>query len=124
MADKNKVKAMTAERRRRRVRGKVHGTTDCPRLTVCKSLNNVSVQIVDDVKRITLVGIASNSKVMRGLVTDKDNKTVVAKKTGAKIAELAKEKGIVTVVFDRNCYQYHGRVKAIAEGAREGGLKF
>jgi large subunit ribosomal protein L18 len=61
---------------------------------------------------------------MRGLVAEKDNKTVVAKKTGAKLAELAREKGIVKVVFDRNCYQYHGRVKAIAEGAREGGLKF
>jgi large subunit ribosomal protein L18 len=124
MADKNKVKMMMAERRRRRVRSKVQGTTECPRLTVSKSLKNVTVQIVDDVKRITLVGIASNSKVMRDLVTGKDNKTVVAKKTGAKLAELAKEKGIVSVVFDRNRYQYHGRVKAIAEGAREGGLKF
>jgi len=124
MADKNKFKMMTAERRRRRVRSKVKGTSERPRLTVCKSLNNVTVQIVDDVKRVTLIGIASNSKVMRDLVAKADNKTVVAKKTGAKLAELAKEKGIVSVVFDRNCYQYHGRVKAIADGAREAGLKF
>ncbi len=115
---------MTAERRRRRVRSKVKGTSECPRLTVRKSLKNVTVQIVDDVKRITLVGIASNSKAMRDVLAKADNKTVVAKKTGAKIAELAKQKGIVAVVFDRNRYQYHGRVKAIAEGAREGGLKF
>lgn len=124
MADKNKDKMMIAERRRRRVRSKVKGTTECPRLTVCKSLKNVTVQIVDDVKRVTLVGVASNSKIMRDLVAKSDNKTVVAKKTGAKLAQLAKEKGIVTVVFDRNRYRYHGRVKAIAEGAREAGLKF
>jgi large subunit ribosomal protein L18 len=124
MADKNKVKMMMAERRRRRVRGKVHGTSDCPRLTVCKSLNNVTVQIIDDVKHVTLIGLASNSKTMQSLLKDKDTKTVIAKKTGVKAAELAKAKGIQLVVFDRNRCQYHGRIKAVAEGAREAGLKF
>jgi large subunit ribosomal protein L18 len=124
MADKNKDKMMTAERRRRRVRSKVKGTTECPRLTVCKSLKHVTVQVIDDVKRVTLVGVASNSKVMKDLLAKSDNKTVVAKKTGVKLAQMAKEKGIVAVVFDRNRYRYHGRVKAIAEGAREAGLRF
>ncbi len=124
MADKNFVKNRIAERRRTRVRGKVFGTDSCPRLTVCKSLNNIAAQIVDDEKRITLVGLASNSVTMREIVEKSDNKTAVAGKVGRKIAELAKAKGIETVVFDRNRNRYHGRVKALAEGVREGGLKF
>ena len=106
------------------MRSKVRGTTDCPRLSVRKSLKNVTVQIIDDVKHVTLVGLASNSKTMQELLQEKDTKTVVAKKTGMKAAELAKAQGIRAVVFDRNRYRYHGRVKAVADGAREGGLKF
>jgi large subunit ribosomal protein L18 len=124
MADKNVVKSRMAERRRRRVRGKVIGNTERPRLTVCKTLKNVTVQLVDDVRRVTVVGLASNSKAMQELIAAEDTKTVVAKKVGAKVAEMAKEKGVKTVVFDRNRYQYHGRVKAVADGVREGGLKF
>ena len=112
------------ERRRRRVRGKVKGTGDCPRLTVFRSLKNVVVQVVDDVKGVTLVGLSSDSKVVRDIVDAADTKSVVAKKVGAKIGELAKAKGVTSVVFDRNTNLYHGRVKAVAEGAREGGLKF
>jgi large subunit ribosomal protein L18 len=124
MADKNVVKNKIAERRKRRVRGKVLGTAERPRLTVCKTLSNVSVQVVDDIQGITLVGLASNSKLMRELIEAADTKTAAAKKVGTKVAELAKAKGIETVVFDRNRYRYHGRVRAVAEGAREGGLKF
>ena len=124
MADKNKVKDKMAERRRRRVHGKVFGSSERPRLTVRKSLKNVVVQVVDDEKRVTLVGLASYSKAMAGLVAKADTKTVAAKKVGKRLAELAREKGIELVVFDRNQYQYHGRIKAVAEGAREGGLKF
>ena len=124
MADKNIVKSRMAERRRRRVRGKVKGTGDCPRLTVFRSLKNVVVQVIDDVKGVTLVGLSSDSKVMREMVDAADTKSVVAKKVGAKVGELAKAKGITSVVFDRNENLYHGRVKAVAEGAREGGLKF
>ena len=113
-----------AERRRRRVRGKVFGTGERPRLTVCKSLQNVAVQIVDDEKRVTLVGLSSRSKEMRKAVEQSDTKTAVAKNVGLRIAELAKAKGIEFVVFDRNESPYHGRVRAVAEGAREGGLKF
>jgi large subunit ribosomal protein L18 len=113
-----------AERRRRRVRGKVFGSTERPRLTVRKTLKNVTVQLIDDVKRVTIVGLASNSKAMADLIAADDTKTAAAKKVGTKLAELAKEKGVKSVVFDRNRYRYHGRVKAVAEGAREGGLKF
>ena len=124
MADKNVEKNRMAERRRRRVRGKVKGNADRPRLTICRSLRNVVVQVIDDVKGVTLVGLSSKSKVIREIIDAADTKSIVAKKVGAKVGELAKAKGITEVVFDRNHNLYHGRVKAVAEGAREGGLKF
>ncbi len=124
MADKNIVKDKMAARRRRRVRSKVMGTSERPRLTVKKSLKNMFVQIIDDVNHTTVIGLSTTSKTMAGVIESSDNKTVAAKKVGVKIAELAKAKGVETVVFDRNQYRYHGRVKAVAEGAREGGLKF
>jgi len=124
MADKNVVKQTKAGRRRRRVRGKVAGTSVRPRLTVHKTLKNITAQIVDDENRVTLIGVASNSKAMTEMLESSDNKTQAAKKVGLKIAEFAKAKGIESVVFDRNQYRFHGRVKAVAEGAREGGLQF
>lgn len=124
MADKSVVKQKMAERRRRRTRAKSFGTAERPRLTVRKSLKNVFVQIVDDVSRITLIGLASNSKLAQEVLKGSKNKTDVARKIGVKIAELAKAKGVETVVFDRSSSIYHGRVKAVAEGARKGGLKF
>lgn len=124
MADKNKVKNKMSERRRLRVRSKITGTAERPRLTVSKSLNNVTVQIVDDVNHRTLVGLSSRSTVMSSLIEASDNKTARAGKVGQKLAELAKEKGIEAVVFDRNRYRYHGRIKAVADGARKGGLQF
>jgi large subunit ribosomal protein L18 len=123
MADKNLVRSKKAERRRRRVRGKVVGTAQRPRMTVAKSLNNTFVQIIDDEKGITLVGLATNSKSVAAELKKDDTKTTAAKLVGKKIAAMAKENGISEVVFDRNQYKYHGRVKAAAEGAREGGLK-
>ena len=80
--------------------------------------------MIDDEKAVTLVGVASNSKAMTGVIEKKDTKTAAAKKVGLKLAELAKEKGIKSVIFDRNRYRFHGRVKAVADGAREGGLDF
>lgn len=124
MADKNIQKAVKAERRRKRVHGNVLGTAQRPRLTVAKSLKNVFVQIVDDEKHTTLIGLSTNSKELAGSAKGKATKTDKAKQVGLKIAELAKAKGIEAVVFDRNQYRFHGRVKAVAEGAREGGLKF
>ncbi|MBK7143486.1 MAG: 50S ribosomal protein L18 [bacterium] len=124
MADKNIIKNKQADRRKSRVRKKVLGTSERPRLTVRKSLRNVFAQIIDDEKMSTLIGIASDSKEMQTVISEKDNKTAAAKKVGLKLAELAKAKGIESVVFDRNRFRYHGRIKAVADGAREGGLKF
>ena len=106
------------------MRGKVFGTGERPRLTVAKSLKNMFVQIVDDEKGVTLIGLSTNSKTVVPELDKKANKTAAAKLVGVKIAQIAREQGIETVIFDRNQYQYHGRVKAVAEGAREGGLKF
>ncbi len=124
MADKNILKAKKATRRRRRVRGQVFGTANRPRLTVAKSLNNIFAQIIDDEKQVTLAAVASNGKNIKPDVTGKMNKTEVAKKVGEKMAQVALEKGIEAVVFDRNRNRFQGRVKAVADGAREAGLKF
>ncbi len=124
MADKNILKAKKATRRRRRVRGHIFGTASRPRLTVAKSLNNVFAQIIDDEKQVTLAAVASNGKNIKSDITNKMNKTEVAKKVGERMAQVALEKGIETVVFDRNRNQFQGRVKAVADGAREAGLKF
>jgi large subunit ribosomal protein L18 len=124
MADKNIVKQKQADRRRLRVRKKVVGTLECPRLTVAKSLKNIFVQLIDDQRGVTLVALSSNSKGFDGDRSGKTTKTTIAKQVGMKLAEMAKAKGIGTVVFDRNKYRFHGRIKAVADGAREGGLQF
>jgi len=124
MADKLKIKAAQGNRRKMRVRKKILGTAERPRLTVCRSLQNVTAQLIDDERSTTLIGLSTGSKLLSGVIKDSDSKTVQAKAVGMKIAELAKAKGIESVVFDRNRFRYHGRVKAVAEGAREGGLKF
>lgn len=121
MADKNITKQKQAFRRRMRVRNQISGTAERPRLTVAKSLKHVFVQLIDDEKGITLVGLASNSEPFESA---KGNKSAIAKQVGQKVAELAKTKGIEAVVFDRNRYRFHGRIKAVADGARAGGLKF
>ncbi|MEW5993288.1 MAG: 50S ribosomal protein L18 [Candidatus Zixiibacteriota bacterium] len=117
-------KQRRAERRRRRVRRHVFGTAERPRLTVAKSLKNVFAQLVNDEQMVTLVAAASNSKEIVSELKDGMKKTEVAFKVGELIARLAKGKGITRVVFDRNRNVYHGRVKAVAEGARKGGLEF
>ena len=106
--------------RHKRVRGKVSGTPERPRLNVFRSETNIYAQIIDDTKGITLV---SASSLEKGFECD-GTKTDAAKKVGQMVAERAKAKGIDTVVFDRGGYVYHGRVQALAEGAREGGLQF
>ena len=123
MADKNVVKGVKAKRRRLRVRGKVSGTPARPRLTVAKTLNNIFVQIIDDVNRVTLASAATNSKDVMAEFKDDMNKTKKAFVIGGVIAKVALEKGIEQVVFDKNVSRYHGRVKAVADGARKGGLK-
>ncbi len=106
--------------RHKRVRAKISGTAERPRLNVFRSLSNIYAQIIDDTTGMTLV---SASTVEKGFEGNGGNKEA-AKKVGIMIAERAKEKGITDVVFDRGGYVYHGRVQELAEGAREGGLRF
>jgi large subunit ribosomal protein L18 len=111
------------EKRKSRIRRKLSGTAARPRLTVYKSLKHMYAQLVDDVAGKTLLSVSTNSKALKGEVKD-DDKTAAAKRVGAAIAKAAKEKGIEAVVFDRNGFDYHGRVQAVAAAAREAGLKF
>ena len=103
-----------------RVRGKISGTPECPRLNVFRSNANIYAQIIDDVNGVTLVSANTLEKDFEGAAGNCE----AAKKVGAVLAERAKAKGIEEVVFDRGGYVYHGRVAALAEGAREGGLNF
>lgn len=107
-------------KRHRRVRSKISGTPECPRLDVFRSGKHIYAQIIDDVNGTTLCSASSLSKNFEGSGGNKDG----ARKVGSMIAEAAKSSGISEVVFDRGGYIYHGRVKELAEGAREGGLKF
>ena len=112
------IKYEKRKRRHARVRAKVSGTAARPRLVVFRSLMNTYAQLIDDENSIILIGTSDlKSK-------DKGTKTEKAKKVGEDLAKKAGEKKITTVVFDRNGYKYHGRVKALADGAREAGLKF
>ena len=108
------------ERRHRRVRRKVSGTTECPRLCVYRSNSNIYAQVIDDVKGVT---IAQASTLDKAVKTKKSNKEA-AKEVGTLIAKRAIEKNIKTVVYDRGGYIYHGIIKELAEAAREAGLEF
>ena len=106
--------------RHTRVRGKISGTAERPRLNVFRSLNHIYAQLIDDVKGVTIVAASS---VEKDFGENGGNKAA-ARKVGETLAKRALEKGIECVVFDRGGYIYHGRVQELAEGAREGGLKF
>ena len=108
------------QKRHVRVRGKISGTPERPRLNVYRSLNHIYAQIIDDVNGVTLVSASSVEKVFEGLGSNCE----AAKKVGEAVAKRALDKGISEVVFDRGGYVYHGRVQALAEGARAGGLQF
>lgn len=112
-------KTFARNRIKRRVRGKIHGTSECPRLSVFRSNKQIYAQIIDDRAGKTLAAAGS-----LGADEAKGAKLDQAAAVGKMIAEKAKAAGIETVVFDRNGYLYHGRVKTLAEAAREGGLKF
>ncbi len=107
-------------KRHKRVRAKISGTPEMPRLTVYRSNANIYAQIIDDVAGVTLCAASTTEKGFEGIGSNKE----AAKKVGGMIAARALEKGITTVVFDRGGYVYHGRVSELADGAREGGLKF
>ena len=107
-------------KRHKRVRGKISGTAERPRLAVYRSNANISAQIIDDANGVTLVAASTYEKDFEGIGSNKE----AARNVGKTLAERALAKGISTVVFDRGGYIYHGRVSELAEGAREGGLKF
>ncbi len=107
-------------RRHKRVRGKISGTAERPRLNVFRSSTNIYAQIIDDVAGHTLCAASTLEKGFEGKGSNKE----AARKVGKLIAQKAAEKGITNVVFDRGGYIFHGRVKELAEGAREGGLNF
>lgn len=107
-----------------KIRSKISGIKEKPRLTIYRSLNNIFAQLIDDSEGKTLVSASSLSKELAEELKSTKGKTSKSKMVGKLVAKKALEKNISQVVFDRNGYRYHGRVKAIADGAREGGLKF
>lgn len=123
-----KLRTREDRRRRRhlRVRKKIYGTAQRPRLVVYRSLKNIEGQLVDDDAGVTLLGVSTVAPELRRLRAGNPGltKTELARAAGKLLAERARARGIEGVVFDRGGYKYHGRVRAFAEGAREGGLKF
>lgn len=120
-----KSRQLQRTRRHLRVRSKVVGSAERPRLVIFRSLRNTEGQLVDDLARTTLLGISTLGPELKDLTIEGSNRKIEqAFAAGKALAAKAREKGIETVVFDRGGYRYHGRVKAFADGAREGGLKF
>lgn len=118
--DKNIKKSAGLKKRHFRVRNKVHGTATKPRLYVCRSLRHISAQLIDDDAGKTLATVTSNTKDF----SKNGGNIEGAKEIGAAIAKAAQDKSVTEVVFDRGGRQYHGRIKALADAARESGLKF
>jgi large subunit ribosomal protein L18 len=118
-----KTKAETRTRRKASIRKKVNGTSERPRLSVFRSAKHIYAQVIDDVAHNTIAMASTMDESLKGSLTGL-KKSEKAKKIGAAIAERCKAKGIEAVVFDRNGFIYHGRVQALADAAREAGLKF
>ena len=123
MPDKNKAKALRLQRRKFSVRNGLFGTTERPRLSVFRSDKHIYAQVIDDMAGRTLAAVASTAADVRGDLANGGN-VAAAKKVGLAIAERAKAAGVTKVQFDRGGRKYHGRVKALADAAREGGLQF
>ena len=115
-----KDKNAARKRRHARVRAKISGTSECPRLCVYRSNRHISAQVIDDENGVTLVSATTQEKSFEGIGSNKE----AARKVGETVAKRAIEKGIETVVFDRGGYLYHGRVSELADGARKAGLRF
>jgi large subunit ribosomal protein L18 len=125
MGNLKKSRSRLRARRRKRIRKKINGTAERPRLVVFRSLKNIEGQVVDDDGSRTIVGLSTLAEELRGFKAESRNPSVEkAREAGKLLAKKAKEAGVGRVVFDRGGYKYHGRVKAFAEGAREGGLEF
>ena len=118
-----KAREEARKRRQRRVRAHVSGTADRPRLNVFRSLAHIYAQVIDDKTGVTLVSASTVDTELRAEMTGK-KKAEQAKAVGQAVAKRALAKGLTKVTFDRGGYRYHGRVKALADGAREGGLEF
>ncbi|QIC19044.1 50S ribosomal protein L18 [Lactobacillus iners] len=114
------MKTSCAQKRHRRIRGKISGTAERPRLSIFRSNKNIYAQLIDDVEGVTLASASTNDKA----ITAEGSKIEQAAQVGKALAEAASKKNIKTVVFDRSGYLYHGRVAALAEAARENGLEF
>ncbi len=121
MSDIAKARRQGRIRRHRRVRKKVHGTAARPRLAVYRSNKHISAQVIDDIAGVTLASVSTTEAALRG---DVNSNIDAASKAGALLAERAKAAGVEQVVFDRGRYRFQGRVKALADAAREGGLSF
>lgn len=119
----SKLRKVSRLKRKKSIRKRISGTAERPRLSVFRSSKHIYAQLVDDIKGDTLISANSVEKTARDLPKF-DSKVAMAEHIGKVLAERAKEKGIETVVFDRNGFLYHGRVKALSSGAREAGLKF
>ncbi|GAB1443056.1 50S ribosomal protein L18 [Ignavibacteriales bacterium] len=107
-----------------KIRARIFGTVDRPRLTVTRSLNQIYAQLIDDNASATLVAASSLTKELQDEIKNAKGKTAKSKVVGIHLAKMAQAKDISSIVFDRNGYKYHGRVKALADGLREGGLQF
>jgi len=117
------AKVIARQKRKKRIRAKMLGTSEKPRLVVFRSLNNIQSQLVDDIEQKTILSASTLGKSIKGEIKNKSN-IEAAKIIGELIAKKAAKAGIKEVVFDRGGYLFHGRVKALAEAARKGGLKF
>jgi large subunit ribosomal protein L18 len=117
-------KRLARFKRKVRIRQRMRGTAAKPRLSVFRSAKHISAQVIDDIAGKTIAAASSLEKDVRGQKASFENKTAQATFIGKLIAERAQEKGVKQVVFDRNGFLYHGRVKAVSDGAREAGLKF
>lgn len=121
---KVQLKTKKLQRRKQGIRNKISGTSERPRLSVYRSLSHIYAQLIDDVNGTTIIAASSRDKEISDAVSNADSKIERSKITGKLLAERAQSKGVTEVVFDRNGKLYHGRVKALAESAREGGLSF
>jgi large subunit ribosomal protein L18 len=119
-----RMKEVRHHRRKARIRKTVYGTAGKPRLTVFRSLKHIYAQVIDDTKGHTLLSMSTKNAPVAEVVGAKGGNKVGAVQVGKALAKLAQEKGITAVVFDRNGYRFHGRIKALADAAREAGLKF
>ncbi len=117
-------KKLRAQKRRYRIRSKIRGTADRPRLVVYKSLKHIYAQLVNDLTGQVISGVSSLTPEVKKQIKNGLSKTKISELVGLAIAQKAQEKGISQIVFDRQIYKYHGRIKALGDKAREGGLKF